>query len=75
LLAAVRGDALTRAHGFGKAAASVLNLKFATFLGSRAGELQIQKNTLESTFSSVAYDSEIRSELSIDTWRISESPH
>jgi hypothetical protein len=55
--------------------ASVLNLKFATLLDRAPSELQIQKSTLESIFSSVAYDSEIRSEPSIKTWRISESPH
>jgi hypothetical protein len=38
----------------------VLNLKFATRLDHEPGKLQIQESTLESTFSSVAYDSEIR---------------
>jgi hypothetical protein len=54
---------------------SVLNLKFATLLGSGTERTSNSKSTLESIFSSVAYDSEIRSEASIDMWRISESPH
>jgi hypothetical protein len=54
---------------------SVLNLKFATLLGSRSRRTSNSKSTLESTFSSVADDSEIRSKPSITIGRISESPH
>jgi peptide/nickel transport system substrate-binding protein len=38
----------------------VANLKFATRLDHELSELQIRKSTLESIFSSVAYDSKIR---------------
>jgi hypothetical protein len=52
-----------------------LNLKFATLFGSRTERTSNSKSTLESISSRVAYDSEIRSEPSIETRRISESPH
>jgi hypothetical protein len=44
----------------------VPNLEFATLTGPAASRTSNSKSTLESISSSVAYDSEIRSEASID---------